>query len=627
MRSLISRLATVALTALLMVVVVAPTEASTIRSGYHDTLLARHTNSNLYAYGGGASYLSPGMLVGHGWGGFDYGIQIASLNGADYGDVIVRSPDGLLRIYHSDGTSLSGGYQIGNGWAVMADIVPADDWDGDGRPDLLARHKDGRLLLYPTEGAGDWGRVRQIGQGWSQIDMMAVPGDLTGDGVPDLIGRHVPTGRLLLYPGDGEGGFDAMRVIGHGWENFKNITSIGDFNRDGRPDIIAQRADGRLFRYSSLGGGWWSKAVQIGHGWQNMTLPGRWKTTTVAGPPAPRPSMLRQPFVYGTLRTGDRGYHMVRGRVLSERRATVAHYALWVTHNGTWPWAIPSPTSRPIVGQIMEFPASTLSANLTRLDIYEGYYPGRDINTMRYFRNAATTTDGEPVWIYETSPRQAQWVVRNGYRVTNGDWFNQVRAYAARSAMGGGGMWDSPGAESNVLVNAATELTTCHSELGSLEGQFLHLDLSATAPESTEQGYISVPAESFMAVDSQGNWFAPFDESAQFCSATNDQLIAFVDDGVSATGTLTLSGDIAELYWVNDDGDPILIWSKNPVASSQTSETTPAEESTVEGEPTLGAPTSEGEEQGRAGSSGAETSAPADDADLGAEQTATSATD
>lgn len=132
------------------------------------------------------------MLVGHGWGGFDYGIQIASLNGADYGDVIVRSPDGLLRIYHSDGTSLSGGYQIGNGWAVMADIVPADDWDGDGRPDLLARHKDGRLLLYPTEGAGDWGRVRQIGQGWSQIDMMAVPGDLTGDGVPDLIGDTCP---------------------------------------------------------------------------------------------------------------------------------------------------------------------------------------------------------------------------------------------------------------------------------------------------------------------------------------------------------------------------------------------------------------------------------------------------
>lgn len=53
MRSLFSRLATVALTAVLMVVAVAPTEASTIRSGYRDTLLARHTNNDLYAYGGG----------------------------------------------------------------------------------------------------------------------------------------------------------------------------------------------------------------------------------------------------------------------------------------------------------------------------------------------------------------------------------------------------------------------------------------------------------------------------------------------------------------------------------------------------------------------------------------------
>ena len=52
MRSLFSRLATVALTAVLMVVAVAPSEASTIRSGYRDTLLARHTNNDLYAYGG-----------------------------------------------------------------------------------------------------------------------------------------------------------------------------------------------------------------------------------------------------------------------------------------------------------------------------------------------------------------------------------------------------------------------------------------------------------------------------------------------------------------------------------------------------------------------------------------------
>lgn len=55
MRSLFSRLATVALTAVLMVVAVAPTEASTIRSGYRDTLLARHTNNDLYAYGGGGA--------------------------------------------------------------------------------------------------------------------------------------------------------------------------------------------------------------------------------------------------------------------------------------------------------------------------------------------------------------------------------------------------------------------------------------------------------------------------------------------------------------------------------------------------------------------------------------------
>lgn len=133
-----------------------PASASTIRAGYPASLLARQEGTNvLYSYGGGGSgYLSPGLQVGHGWGGFDYGIQIKSLRGDRYDDVIVRSPDGVLRIYHSNGSRLSGGYQIGHGWQDMTAIVPSDDWDGDGRPDILGRVDDGRMILYPTKGPG-----------------------------------------------------------------------------------------------------------------------------------------------------------------------------------------------------------------------------------------------------------------------------------------------------------------------------------------------------------------------------------------------------------------------------------------------------------------------------------------
>lgn len=565
------RLLAVCAATLMALAAVTPAQASTIYSGYRTSLLARnHANSNLYSYGGGSGYLSYPLQVGSGWGGFDYGIQIKSLRGRSHDDVVVRSTDGVLRVYHSDGQRLSGGYQIGQGWGSMTAIVPADDWDGDGNPDILARRSDGGLFLYPTKGPGHWGTVRQIGWNWNAIDQIVVPGDLDGDGIPDLIGRHIPTGNLLMYPGTRSGGFGQAQVVGRGWSSFTNITSIGDMTGNGRPDIIGQRADGTLFRYTSNGRGGWSQAVQIGHGWSNMDLPGAWEATSVAGPPYQRPAEARQPFVYGTLRTGDWGYNaVVKGRTISEQVATVPGYTLWVTHNGKWPWAITASSSSTLVGQILEFPPSTLAANVLNLDKWEGYIPGADPDTLNYVRVATTTTYGDPVWIYQTTPRKAQWAMANGYRVLNGDWFNQTRA---RMMMPGSPLYGMQGPlavdNSVVSVDNATKLTQCTSDLGSLNGTFLKVNFTVKAPAGSELGYVSVPAESFFAVDREGNEIDPFTNEARFCSASNDQLAAFVNDGTRASGQLTFSGDIAELYWVNDAGELVLIWRDDDVPAA-----------------------------------------------------------
>ncbi|WP_164712313.1 FG-GAP-like repeat-containing protein [Trueperella bialowiezensis] len=566
-----------------------PAHASTIKQGYSMSLLARQEGTNhLYSYGGGRSELfARGRHMGNGWGGFDYGFQIDSLSGGTYGDVIVRSPDGLLRIYHSTGSALYGGYQIGKGWHSMTAMVPVSDWDGDGRPDILARTSDGRLLLYPTRGAGSWGTVRQIGQRWNGMDIILSPGDLTSDRHADVIAREKDTGLLYLYPGNGRGGFLPPQKIGYGWTDFVNIASFGDMNGDGIPDIIGQHNNGRLYLYPGMGNGYFRSARQIGHGWQNMTLPGPWEVTAKAGPPAPRPRpkpaprpKLRQPFVYGTLRTGDIGYHMVKGRTVSERYATVPGYQLWVTHSGKWPWAVKGAASRPLLGQVMEFPASTLDANLRRLDVYEGYYPDRPRNSMRYWRAPATTSDGAPVWIYQTTDRQARWVTRNGYLVHTGDWFAQGRSgFRSTPKLGAASIaTDIP-----VTVTQATPSVGCTSDLGTLtDGDFLEVDFTVTAPDSTEEGYVSVPAESFVAIDSRGFPVNTFDEDAKFCSAReDDSLISFVDDGTTASGTLTLSGRIAQLYWIDDSGTAHLIWANNlPTPSPAPATTEPADDPT-----------------------------------------------
>lgn len=314
-----------------------------------------------------------------------------------------------------------------------------------------------------------------------------------------------------------------------------------------------------------------------------MTLPGPWKATATAGPPPPKPAPLRQPFVYGTLRTGDIGYHMVKGRTLSERVTTVPAYELWVTHDTTWPWAVPSNYySRRLVGQVMEFPASRLSTEIARLDVYEGYTPGGDISKMRYHRVATTTTDGAPVWIYEATPRLASFAKTNGYRVINGDWFDKRtsnRSYtlsAPRLQMQSGQAPLTAGAI--IDVESASSATTCTSELGTLtDGQFLTLDVDVQAPGSTTEGYVGVFPESFVALDSRGLPFVPFTENAKFCNATSDQLQAFVDDGETASGTLVFEGDIAELYWVDVQGNLHLVWEASPQPAPSPSGTPSAE--------------------------------------------------
>ncbi len=55
---------------------------------------------------------------------------------------------------------------------VLGLIVPAAqaDWSGDGKGDVLAVAQDGRLILYRGDGTGGFaGAGQPIGAGWSAV--------------------------------------------------------------------------------------------------------------------------------------------------------------------------------------------------------------------------------------------------------------------------------------------------------------------------------------------------------------------------------------------------------------------------------------------------------------------------
>jgi N-acetylmuramoyl-L-alanine amidase/FG-GAP-like repeat len=202
----------------------------------------------------------------HAWGWRDF-------NGDGLSDIVARrTVDGALMLWPGRAeVGYSGAVQIGTGWQGMDVIVRPGDWDGDRRRDVIARVKNtGTLLLYPGNGRGGFGTHRVIGSGWGGVVRIITPGDWNGDRIADLIATF-PSGAMLLYPGAGGGSFRPPTQIGQGWARLK-IAAPGDWTGDGAADLLAIASDNTLWLYPGTGFGGFRAASPIGSGWHNFPV-------------------------------------------------------------------------------------------------------------------------------------------------------------------------------------------------------------------------------------------------------------------------------------------------------------------------------------------------------------------
>jgi Ca2+-binding RTX toxin-like protein len=145
---------------------------------------------------------------------------------------------------------------IGQSLGVVASswqIQGVDDFNADGRADILWRNTAGDVYLWLATGSsfsvGVTGQtVSSVGNDWTILGT----GDFNGDGRADILWRHAGDGELYVW--NSQPGLTAVNFLGQSvglvgldW----SVAAIGDYDGDGRSDVLFRNADGRVYVWNS----------------------------------------------------------------------------------------------------------------------------------------------------------------------------------------------------------------------------------------------------------------------------------------------------------------------------------------------------------------------------------------
>ena len=147
------------------------------------------------------------------------------------------------------------------GWNGVG-LYTAGDTNGDGLADLLVvQPGTGKLVRYANTGQSGLAMLaapEEVGRSSWQLMNNLAAGDFNGDGRVDVVASQSTTGKLLFYRNTGGTGlatFATAEEIGRSsWDGMSRLAA-GDLNADGRADVVAvQNSSGAQFSYLNTGG-------------------------------------------------------------------------------------------------------------------------------------------------------------------------------------------------------------------------------------------------------------------------------------------------------------------------------------------------------------------------------------
>lgn len=126
------------------------------------------------------------------------------------------------------------------------------DTDGDGRIEILCNALDVIFLLeQPTQGQFPTERIWEVQGNWSKTII-----DADADGIDEIIARDDATDSIYVYEANGDNNHHRTAVLENPTLGNNGISAnfvTGDFDGDGRIEILAGDNDSELFLYEATG--------------------------------------------------------------------------------------------------------------------------------------------------------------------------------------------------------------------------------------------------------------------------------------------------------------------------------------------------------------------------------------